>query len=369
MVASLEYQVDLFETLAAWRATFLEYHRWLDTGDATAREAWQLALERFETRRAGHEARYGTDLDRPAYSFDAVDRGLVHATRTAGMAWLARVLLAVLLAVMVVGALVGSGRVRGRPVTDAAATVTASLLAPGSAAAAGALLPRRLRVVVVLLAAGWLLAASLTFSSFASPHHLALQGLVLVVFAGVLVLVAGRGRGGRDGASGVLLGLTGPLLAVTGVLVAVLAVRGPGYFWLRFWTDAGFRTWFTTLSLALLVWLACAVVATLRHGTGDGLLAGCGGLLVAAGATVAALGAVPGVAGLERMLTGLNDELAVLPLGLSRILGITVHLGIPTALPGWMVAAGATLATLGVVLLWGGGPRRTHRLPRRGTGT
>jgi hypothetical protein len=367
--ASLEYQVDLFETLAAWRATFLEYHRWLDTGDGTAREGWQLALERFETRRAGHEARYGTDLDLPAYSFDAVDRGLVHATRTAGMAWVARVLLGALAAVLVVGALARAGRVRRGPVADAAATVTASLLAPGSGEAAGALLPRRLRVVVVALTAAWLLAASLVFSSFASPHHLALQGLVLVVFAGVLVLVAGPLRGGRDGASGVLLGLTGPLLAVTGPLVGVLAVRGPGYFWLRFWTDAGFRTWFTTLGVALLVWLAVAVVTTLRRAAGGGVLAGCGGLLVAAGATVAAVGAVPGVAGLERMLTAINDELAVLPLGLSRILGITVHLGIPTALPGWMVAAGANLSALGVVLLWGGGRRRPHRLPRRGTAT
>ena len=348
MVASLEYQVDLFETLAAWRATFLTYHRWLDTGEVAARDAWRTALATFEPRRAAHEARYGDDLDRPAYSFDAVDRGLVHATRTASMAWLARGLL-VLLAVGL--------------------TLAVSVRRPAAGVVARA--PRRDRLTV-LFAAGWLLLAFLTFSSFASPHYLALQVLVVGVFASVVALLARQGRragraqplAGDDADAGpvaALAGLSGPLLAVTAVLVAVLAVRGPGYFWLGFWTSPAFRTGFTVVSVALLVWLASAVIATLRDVTGCRTRAAVGGLLIATGATIAAVGAVPGVAGLERMLTGLNDELAVLPLGLSRILGITVHLDIPTALPGYLVAAGAVLVVAGWLLRWGG--VRTSREP------
>ena len=42
--------------------------------------------------------------------------------------------------------------------------------------------------------------------------------------------------------------------------------------------------------------------------------------------------------------------MALLPLGLSRILGITVHLGIPTEIPVYLVAAGAVLALVGLVL-------------------
>jgi hypothetical protein len=41
----------------------------------------------------------------------------------------------------------------------------------------------------------------------------------------------------------------------------------------------------------------------------------------------------------------------VLPLGLSRILGITTHLGIPPELPIYMMMAGAVFLTLGGLLL------------------
>jgi hypothetical protein len=363
MVAGLDYQVDLFETLAAWRATFLPYHRWLDTGEVAAQDAWRTGLAAFEPRRDAHEARYGGDLDRPAYSFDAVDRGLVHATRTATMAWIARGLL-VLLAVGI--GLAIAARTRAAP-TGAAATGVATT---GAAPTGGAAPSRRTELLTVLVTAGWLLLAFLTFSSFASPHYLGLQVLVVGVFAGVVAVLARQGRRGRReqpptdrgaGPVAALVGISGPLLAVTAVLVAVLSWRGPGYFWLRFWTSTGFRTWFTTVSVALLVWLGYAVIATLRSVTGCRTRAAVGGLLVAAGATIAAVGAVPGVAGLERMLTGLNDELAVLPLGLSRILGITVHLDIPTALPGYLVAGGAVLVLAGLLLRWGG--TRTTRPP------
>jgi hypothetical protein len=368
LIAALEYQVDLFETLAAWRATFLTYHRWLDTGEVAVRDAWRTALATFEPRRAAHEARYGRDLDRPAYSFDAVDRGLVHATRTSAMAWLARVLL---VGLVVLAALAALPVVGARPVS-AARAIAASLVAPGTPTATGAEQSRRGRRVTLLLAAAWLLLAFLTFSSFASPHYLALQMMVVGLFAGVVALFAWQGRtadgrrpGGDAGPTAALVGLTGPLLAITAVLVAVLAVRGPGFFWLRFWTSAGFRTWFTTLSVALLVWLIYAVVVTLRAASGRRTPAAIGGLLAAVGTTIAAIGAVPGVAGLERMLTGLNDELAVLPLGLSRILGITVHLDIPTALPGYLVAVGGVLVGGGALLWWLGDRRSAAASPTR----
>jgi hypothetical protein len=48
-----------------------------------------------------------------------------------------------------------------------------------------------------------------------------------------------------------------------------------------------------------------------------------------------------------------NDQLALLPWGLSRILGITVYLGIPASLPGYAAGAGATLAVVGLLLSLG----------------
>ena len=54
--------------------------------------------------------------------------------------------------------------------------------------------------------------------------------------------------------------------------------------------------------------------------------------------------------GLERSLTALNNEMLVLPAGLSKIMGITTHLGIPLQLPFWMFSFAAGLITLS--LLW-----------------
>lgn len=51
-----------------------------------------------------------------------------------------------------------------------------------------------------------------------------------------------------------------------------------------------------------------------------------------------------------KALTVWNDQLALLPWGLSRILGITVYLGIPADLPVYAAVAGAVLTLLGLLL-------------------
>ena len=53
--------------------------------------------------------------------------------------------------------------------------------------------------------------------------------------------------------------------------------------------------------------------------------------------------------GLENMLTYLNDELLVLPGGLSRIMEITTHLDIPLELPLWVIYAGGFCAFIGLL--------------------
>jgi hypothetical protein len=58
------------------------------------------------------------------------------------------------------------------------------------------------------------------------------------------------------------------------------------------------------------------------------------------------------VIGLERALTIWNDQMALLPWGLSRILGITVYLGIPAYLPAVALVFGGVLAVAGAGLTW-----------------
>lgn len=55
--------------------------------------------------------------------------------------------------------------------------------------------------------------------------------------------------------------------------------------------------------------------------------------------------------GFEKTLTIFNDEILILPGGLSRILGITTHLNIPMHIPVWVMYLGFLLAVAGFVLL------------------
>ena len=71
--------------------------------------------------------------------------------------------------------------------------------------------------------------------------------------------------------------------------------------------------------------------------------------LLGTGVALGLLGGLVAGIGLERALTVWNDQMALLPWGLSRILGITVYLGIPASLPTYAAAAGAALAVVGAL--------------------
>jgi hypothetical protein len=86
-----------------------------------------------------------------------------------------------------------------------------------------------------------------------------------------------------------------------------------------------------------------------------------GRLLLAAGAPVTVLGGLVTVIGAEQALTVWNDQLALLPWGLHRILGVTVFLEIPADIPAVVTVAGLVLVVAGAVLArsWRGGVRRS----------
>ena len=74
------------------------------------------------------------------------------------------------------------------------------------------------------------------------------------------------------------------------------------------------------------------------------------------------LGSLIGLIGLEVALTAWNDEMALLPWGLSRILGISVYLDIPADTAWWAAIAGGVLVVVGVLLVLLGGRRRRARV-------
>jgi hypothetical protein len=321
LAESLDYQHNLFETLAWYRSAFLRYYQWLDTGDRAAYAAWRDAYQQYEQRRIDHEAQYGANLDFPSYNFFAAEAGLAHAQRALAKARLARLWLVLLLLTLLAGSGIVARRTRVYPGKTGLQALWQALISPF----------QRRRLAAPALA-DWLAATVLpfslialvylTFSSFLSLHYALLTLLMLGGFLGMLFLFNLRQRGRLAW----IAALPAALLPPTLLLAAVVCLRGPGGFWYQFWTDAAWRTSFVTLNVAAIGWMLAVLYGAQRCQLGLSIAVTTGRILFAIGATLALLGLVPALFGLEQMLTAINDEMVVLPPGLSRILGITVHI-------------------------------------------
>jgi hypothetical protein len=338
---ALDYEVDLFGTLAAYRTMFLRYAQWLDTGSAHARAQWQAARSRYTAARDEHVRRYTGNLDLPPYRFTAADIGLAHAERDLAIAWLARALPAVLAAALALGTPAGQRLLRAlsrgrRP--PGAAALRALWLGTTRPWRAGDLGPPPTaldRTLVWALPAVALVLSRAAYGWFAAPAHLLVTLGAWAVFAGVLrVLARGHDRFGLYAAVG------GAALLRTLVLLAALAWRGPGGYWYAFWTQPHARSVYVTVAFAAFLWVPVAAYLALRS---LGARFTAEPVLAAAGAPLALFGATVWAAGLERSLSVWNDQMALLPWGLHRILGITVYLGIPSWLPAAVTAAGGAL--------------------------
>ncbi|MDT0201689.1 hypothetical protein [Nocardioides sp. AE5] len=331
LASALEYEVDLLRTLQVFRVLFLRYYEWLDTGDSAAYDEFRGALPAYHAAVTAHEQKWHGNLDLPPYNFFAADAGMEHAervavTRPAALALaLAGLLALVLLPALRSGAFM-PWRVRG----DAPAPTT------------------RMRWLVLAVPVVVVVGARITFSSALSPWY-------LVATLGSLALLGAAARGVlawlRPGADGfwIWAGLGGALVLRSVLFMAAVGVRGPGGYWYRFWIDETTREIYVTLAFAAFLHSLVVVVVVLGAAYGLRLRQGIGAVLIGIGAALLLVSALLGVPGLETALTKLNDEMAVLPLGLSRILGLTVHLGIPSALPTWLLVAGVVAALGGVL--------------------
>ncbi len=352
VVASLEYEENLLETLAWYRRAFLRYYRWLDTGDRAAFEDWRTAWARFGEKRAEHLARYDADRDFPAFNFFSVDAGMPHALRGPAMMGLARLLLLATAALLLLGA---GPILRLFPAFTGRNGLKALWAGWTDPRALSGLPPFTLAdgAVGIGLPVLLLLLGHLTLSSFLSLHYVLLMTVVMGAFAASLLLLNRRAGAGRFGSA-----LAASLMLWSAVPLAPVAIRGPLFLWYRFWTDATFRMVLFAANGWVGVWVFWSLYRTLRDVAGRPRRSALGHLLVAVGGMLIVAGAVPALMGLEQAITRLNNEMAILPLGLSLILGITTHLDIPTDLPWMMMALGAALALVGGLLTLPGGLRR-----------
>jgi hypothetical protein len=345
LVHSLAYEVDLLRTLQAFREAFLAYYAWLDAGRSADWAAWTEAKARYDNAVAGHLAAYTGDLDTPAFSFFAVDAGFGHAERTPAARVVTGLVLLGILGLALLGGPLGR-QWRTSALGCAARALWLGATRPWRLVADPPVpRPRGARTLVLVLPAGLLVASRSAFSDWLSwSYLLATLGSMALYVLVIRVLL------GRVDAFALYAAAGGALLARTALLSAITVGRGPLGYWYRMWTDEQWRTVYTTVAVAGFLWLFLVTYAVLRTCYGRTRPRALGLVLLGIAAPMVALGALTAWSGLEAALTTFNDQMALLPLGLSRILGITVHLGIPTELPLYLLAAGVVLALAGLLL-------------------
>ncbi|MCP2369890.1 hypothetical protein BJ978_000566 [Agromyces terreus] len=357
-VGALAYERSTLAMLGDYRETVLRKAQWHDTRDPEAHASWQTARAAFLESAAAHEREYAGDPYHPAYNLEAARLGLERGDRDLAMGWAAGGALVLTLLWIAYGVAARTRCVAAWPGARLARAMWVAGTRPWRAAEATVALGRAERVLLVAVPAAALVVSRGILTWFAAPAHLVATLGAWLVFGAVLLTLA-RVLGGRDAQASVAASVGGAAMLRVALLSFALAPTGPGGYWFGFWTDPIARSAYSTVAFALFAWvivagawaLACSIGA--RRAVGAALAA-CGGALAAVAALVA-------VIGLEAALTVWNDQMALLPWGLSRILGITVYLGIPADAAWWAAAIGALVAVVGVVLVVLPGGRRAHR--------
>lgn len=352
---TLDYEASTLTMLGDYREMVLRQGQWHDTRDAAVHAQWDAARRAFEASATAHERAYAGDPYYPAYNLTAARLGVDRAERDLPMAWAARVLLGLVAAWVVYG--IAATRSRAAlPGARAARAMWVAGTRPWRAAEVTADLTPVDRALLVAVPALALVASRAVQTWFLAPSHLVMTLGAWLVFTLVTLALGRRGTG-----RAVLAAVGGAAMLRTAILLVALSPTGPGGYWFGFWTDPLARSAYITVAFVAFGWVVVAAAWAMAPSVGTARAVGA--VVTGVGAVLAVLGTLVGLVGVEEGLTAWNDQMALLPWGLSRILGITVYLGIPSDTAWWAAIAGAVLVAVGLAVTLVG-RRRRRRLAR-----
>jgi hypothetical protein len=344
LIESLDYEENLIETLAWFRKTFLSYYRWLDTGDHRFYKEWMTSYETYKEKEEAHSARYGNNLDFPAYNFFAAQQGMAQMERNKSMTLLSRIILLLTSCILIGGSSFFQYRIGSFPGKKGLRAVLISLISPCdlkvftrfSAAdiTAFCFLP------FMIIAAGLM-----TFSYFLSLTFAVWTiGTIFVFLAAIIIIHPGSSTTQMLTLVGALLS---SLLCMNTLFMSITSVRGPLFFWYRFWTDSDLRIQFFFLALVIVVLIVLVFITTSRQVLRLSKRAVLGKVLISLGILFFFNGLVISQIGFDSFLTNLNNEMAIFPFALSKSLGFTTHLNITPYFPLYSALGGIFLAGFG----------------------
>jgi hypothetical protein len=342
LLASLDYQQNLFTVLAEYRSYFLHYYHWLDTGDEGSLNTWKQALNNYRELEKKHQGLYLTNLDFPSYNFREANVGAVVSIRNTYSAWVSRLLVLLILASVLLPLMIKKGQLRKRFGIDGMKQLWLTIFAPSFVSHQQLGKADKKMIVGLLLLS--IVGGLITFTSFSAPLFFSfLLALIILYTALLLTFYTSKQKINS-------LLLLAPSLLLVALPVIVSCVRGPMLFWYLFWTSEYFRLFFFSIFILCFLWtyyilFRSRIIFNLSRIRAGAILFLIQGIqLITAAAIILCFG-------FEKILTEFNDELLILPGGLSRILGITTHLNIPVQLPVWVMYTGSALSLIGFVLL------------------
>ena len=319
----------------------MNYYHWLETGDAQAQSSYKIAMGQFKAVLDYHHQKYEGNLNTLGFDFEEANSGIKVIEHTPDTVRWARVVIVIILFLLVMGI---PGFVRDRAHRKFAGSLYFdALFRPYliSRLSAYHSSGRFAFFMVILYVMGLVI-----FSSFTSVlFPLCLGGLGLG-FAFTLSFFLKRGRDyGR-----ILITIMAPKLIIVVLLLALVAVRGPMFFWYQFWVSALFKSIFI-IAFILLLFRKFQIYFILgrkwSHRNNPGSVSQ---VFLVWGIQLLLVGLALEFFGLEESLTALNNELLLLPGGLSKIMGITTHLGIPLQLPLWIIYIAGGISGLSFIM-------------------